>query len=194
MEFEPGRRQFSLLSGIIFGVGWLTFLDSVAYNNYCIGGLKIGQDPCHWGFAPNSTAPIPAGSTPPPYTPWQGWQDLGGRRALVFVPAILALISIIMVNTVDLKDLEIDSDWVKGGSPGILRFWMFLGAVAGFSGLAMSIWVHVTEFSQKPDVKDGPGVGGMLGVMMITISSLGLWLARSYGMASGWGDMESPML
>jgi hypothetical protein len=38
------------------------------------------------------------------------------------------------------------------------------------------------------------GVGGMLGVMMITISSLGLWLARSYGMASGWGDMESPML
>jgi hypothetical protein len=34
----------------------------------------------------------------------------------------------------------------------------------------------------------------MLGVMMITISSLGLWLARSYGMASGWGDLEAPML
>lgn len=52
---------------------------------------------------------------------YQGWLALDGRRALVFVPAVLALISIIMVNTVDLKDLEIDSDWVKGGSPGILR-------------------------------------------------------------------------
>jgi hypothetical protein len=39
----------------------------------------------------------------------------------VFVPPILALLSIFMVNSVDLKDLEIDSEWVVGGSPGMLR-------------------------------------------------------------------------
>ena len=37
---NTGRRQFALGSGLLFGIGWLVFLDSVAYNNFCIGGIK----------------------------------------------------------------------------------------------------------------------------------------------------------
>eukprot|EP00283_Hemiselmis_rufescens_P008111 CAMPEP_0173421672 /NCGR_PEP_ID=MMETSP1357-20121228/2699_1 /TAXON_ID=77926 /ORGANISM="Hemiselmis rufescens, Strain PCC563" /LENGTH=197 /DNA_ID=CAMNT_0014384613 /DNA_START=68 /DNA_END=661 /DNA_ORIENTATION=- len=187
-EFEGGRKLFAMISGIIFGVGVLTFLDAIAYNNYCLGGIKIGEDPCHWGYAPNSTAPLPPNTTPPPMNQFHGWQVLDGRRGLVFVPFFLALISLFMVNAVDLNDLKIDPDWVVGGSPGMIRLWMFVGAASGFSGLSMSIWVHVTEFSQQPDTKDGPGIGNMLCVLMITISSLGMWLARSYGLSNGWGD------
>uniref|UniRef100_A0A7S0N335 Transmembrane protein 50A n=1 Tax=Cryptomonas curvata TaxID=233186 RepID=A0A7S0N335_9CRYP len=187
MALEGQKRLLAVFGGMIFGVGWLVFIDSIVVYNTCRQNLPE-EDPCHWGIVQNKS--LPPGSVQPPQ-PYGGWKAIDGQAALVYLPGALLLVSLFMINTVEARDLAGDKDWVAGGSPAAIKAWLLVGFGLGFAGLAVSVWAHAALFADKPDTKPGPGVGGITLAVLCMVSSLVLWAARGLGdSAREWGGID----
>mmetsp|Transcript_32079 Transcript_32079/g.75646 ORF Transcript_32079/g.75646 Transcript_32079/m.75646 type:complete len:223 (-) Transcript_32079:394-1062(-) len=219
MSLELKRRQISMLAGVVFGMGWIIFIDGIVHFNGCRDAVDKG-DPCKWGDAPlNMTdildVPGDEGDKNKPWAPWpdpskigpndfnpwhhvettpapppkhRGWRGLSGRFGLVYLPGFLAMISIFFVNTIDARHLTTEAGWSSGGTDIALQIWLFFGAVAGFSAITMAVWVHVDLFARHDDIKDGPGIAGIIQVLCFLISSLLFWIGRSVGVDSELSD------
>lgn len=221
-EVEVKRRQLSLVAGVLFGVGWLVFVDSIVQFNACWDRVDYG-DPCFWGRPGNGTltphgtpAPGPPSknsnwfpdlpdlpdptnlfpghtTTPAPPPPNGGWEPISGRYKIVYVPGILAMIALFMVNTVDPADLnEERTETAIGAVPSALKMWLCGGLVLSVVSIIMSIWSYASSWSRYVDVKDGPGLAAITQSVMIAISTATFFVARSIGSNDGWG--QDPLL
>ncbi|EKX47761.1 hypothetical protein GUITHDRAFT_162568 [Guillardia theta CCMP2712] len=208
-NIEVQRRQLALLAGAFFGVGWLVFIDSLLQFNRCWDQLDYG-DPCSWGPAPlNATSKyVHTPDSPPPsfnpFPPWpggggqptttpepvthKGWSGLDGKYKLVYIPGIIALVSLFFVNTVNVRDLSEDTTEVaEGASPVALKVWLFTGMIIGFTSIALSIWVYADLFSRSPNIQDDPALAAMIQTIFIAIASYVFFIARSIGGHELWG-------
>lgn len=107
-------------------------------------------DPSNWLLVQHTT-------TPAPPLPNGGWEPISGRYKVVYVPGVLAMIALFMVNTVDLADLnEEHTQTAIGAVPSALKMWLCGGLVLSAVSIIMSIWSYVSNWSRYVDVKDGP--------------------------------------
>lgn len=67
-DTEVRRRQGSLVAGVLFGIGWLVFIDAIAHFNACWDRVDYG-DPCHWGAAPVNGTLTPHATPSPTESP-----------------------------------------------------------------------------------------------------------------------------
>mmetsp|Transcript_10743 Transcript_10743/g.15398 ORF Transcript_10743/g.15398 Transcript_10743/m.15398 type:complete len:226 (-) Transcript_10743:183-860(-) len=221
-EVEVKRRQCSLVAGMLFGVGWLVFIDSIVNFNACWDRVDYG-DPCQWGRAPvNGTHtphgtpapspesnniwpmpdwPIPAWvpgqgphtTTPAPPPPHGGWEPISGRYKIVYVPGIFAMMALFMVNSVNAQDLSEDhTETAVGAVPGALKLWLSGGMTLGIVAVIMAIWSYVDVWARHDDIKDGPGSAAITQSLLIVISAAVFFVARAIGSDEGWG--QDPLL
>mmetsp|Transcript_40422 Transcript_40422/g.63106 ORF Transcript_40422/g.63106 Transcript_40422/m.63106 type:complete len:205 (-) Transcript_40422:103-717(-) len=199
VAMEAGRRQICMIAGFIFGLAWLIFIDAIIHFNGCLDRVDQG-DPCRWGkpsqnltsaesVTDDSSFNWPWDGTPettPP--PHNGWHTLSGKYTLVFVPAWLSMISLFLVNTIDPKDLDMDPEWVTGAAPTLLKVWLFLGTLFGIGGVVMAIWVHIDLYARHSDMKEGPGLAGIVQAVLLTVSSCVFWVGRSWGAVDAFNE------
>uniref|UniRef100_A0A7S0M8T9 Transmembrane protein n=1 Tax=Cryptomonas curvata TaxID=233186 RepID=A0A7S0M8T9_9CRYP len=196
---DAKRKWLALGGGCVFGVGWLVFIGSSANYNRCFYA-DLSRDPCGWGTAvpvvnisqgasnsstsnSNSSATsmnfdggkssIPPGSV----GVLGGWEPPSGKIGIVALPGLIALVSLFMVNTVELPDLGEDS---RASSLGklFLKSWLFIGFVLAFCAVAAAIAIFVVIFAQNPLAHNEPGVAAIIQVILILISATLLWRAR----------------
>jgi len=199
--------RISFCGGIVFGIGWLVFIDSLAHFNACIDSVEL-EDVCRWGPAPtNGTLypkPVLPGTPSPTPSPWnpfnpptptpapvimhKGWQSIHGSFKWVYVPGALAMVGLFMINTVDVKHLSHEySDMAHGASPAALRLWLMAGLMVGLGAMIQSIYLYVNLFARYVDVHSAPGLAAMIQTALIAIGSLVFWIGRSSAADDSWG-------
>jgi len=166
---EGHARRLSFAGGILFGIGWLVFIDSLAHFNACLDSVDL-DDVCRWGPAPtNGTltprpapppAPTPAPSPinpfgPPP--PHKGWQSIHGSYKWVYIPGLMAMVSLFMINTVDAKHLSYEyAEMAEGASPTALRIWLMTGLLLGLGAIIQAVYIFVNLFNRYADIHSAP--------------------------------------
>lgn len=86
-----------------------------------------------------------------------------GPAGLIYLPGILACISLFMVNTVVKQHLEDDGVGPK------LKVWLFFATIIGFSAGAVAIWVLITQYLNNPGGVTSPGIGAVVQTFCILI-------------------------
>ena len=80
-----------------------------------------------------------------------------GRYKIVYVPGVLAMVALFMVNTVDARDLSAEhTETAEGAVPGALKMWLCGGLVLGVVSVIIAISSYVDTWSRHVDIKDGP--------------------------------------
>ena len=204
---EGTARQLSFCGGVIFGIGWLIFIESVAHFNSCLDSVDW-TDACKWGPAPqNGTltprsvppgpAPTPApwspfspspSPTPAPAEPHRGWQSIHGSYKWVYIPGVLAMLGLFMINTVDAKHLSNEyADMAYGASPTALRIWLMCGLLLGLGAIMQAVYLFVNLFDRYVDMHPGPGLAAIFQTICIAVASLVFWIGRASGSDDVWG-------
>ena len=139
-------------------------------------------DPCRWGIAPTNGTLTPHGTPAPsaasnnifpeiipsnwvpgqhstlaPSPPHGGWEPIAGIYKIVYLPGVLAMIALFVVNTVDSRDLNEEyTETAVGAVPGALKMWLFGGMVLGMVSVLIAIWSYVDNWTRHVDIKDRP--------------------------------------
>jgi hypothetical protein len=75
----------------------------------------------------------------------------------VYIPGVLAMVALFMVNTVDARDLNAEhTETAEGAFPGALKLWLCGGMVLGVVSVIMAIGSYVDTWSRHVDIQNGP--------------------------------------
>ena len=75
----------------------------------------------------------------------------------MYVPGVLAMVALFMVNTVDARDLNAEhTETAEGALPGALKMWLSGGMVLGVVSVITATGSYVDLWSRHVDIKNGP--------------------------------------
>lgn len=106
---------------------------------------------------------------------------LKNNAGLIYLPGIMATISLFMVNTVLPEDLNDDQ---VGGK---LKVWLFLSIMIGMTAIIVAVWVLADIYIQKhPHNTNVAAIGALVQTVLIFISALVFWVAKGLRSDSDW--------
>eukprot|EP00899_Mesostigma_viride_P004253 jgi/Mesvir1/13829/Mv15979-RA.1 len=116
---------------------------------------------------------------------WWFWVDACVLSAMAgtkvpfvhFLPGIVAVIAIIMINLVDKRDLNENSVYDEGAGCRSRTF-LFLSYLISFGALGGATWVLVAGYASKAGVDTWPGVASIIQCILIITSGIIYWTSR----------------
>lgn len=166
---ERGRDWGPIAAGALFGGGVWIWGDAVATSPQ-----KVPFDRVSRACAPESARPrrnsTARAKRLTPQTPTTNKQ---------FIPGLLALLALLMINTVRYDQLHEYDPFDDGGGVCRSRFWLFLSYLVSFAALTGSVWVLLQHYAFSPGAKAWTGVAGVLEVALVLASALVFFLSRT---------------
>mmetsp|Transcript_18825 Transcript_18825/g.44089 ORF Transcript_18825/g.44089 Transcript_18825/m.44089 type:complete len:146 (-) Transcript_18825:80-517(-) len=99
--------------------------------------------------------------------------ELKNNAGLVYLPGLLAVIALFMINTVNPEDLSNDQIANK------LKLWLFFSIIIGMGAIIVAVWVLVDVYiNRNADNSKAAAVGSVVQTVLIMISSLVFWVAK----------------
>jgi hypothetical protein len=185
---ERGRDWGPIAAGALFGGGVWIWGDAVATSPQKVPFDRVSFSSACFESArpppkPPSTRP-PKKLTPPPFPPLPPpllIQQTNERtkQKHKFIPGLLALAALLMINAVRYDQLHEYDPFDDGGGVCRSRFWLFLSYLVSFAALTGSVWVLLQHYAFAPGGRAWTGVAGVLEVALVLASALVFFLSRT---------------